>query len=285
MIPLQRRELILELLERKGTVSLVEVFESLPVSHMTVRRDIKKLEEDGRVVSVAGGITLPTRMEFDLAHRVKRQLRSDAKEAIAHSAAQRVRSGDHVFLDAGTTSLAIAHAVLQSDLAGSYVTNDLEVANFVAEHTKRDVYLIGGQMDRANLSTQGAGAADSLGRHNIDLAFVSTSSFDLRGLSVPSEAKLVFKEAILRVSRTCILATDSSKYGKIAPFRSVPLTSFAEIHTDSDLHESAVEGMRELGLRVVLSVPGSAGIAGSDVSAKAPQDSSKHSKSEQADKE
>lgn len=255
MIPLQRQEVILELVEEKGTVSLTEVLEALPVSHMTVRRDIKKLEEDGRVVSVQGGITLPVRMDLDLAHRIKRELHSDLKSGIARSVAARVGTGDHVFLDAGTTSLAIAHELLQRDVAGCYLTNDLEVGRFVAEHTTTKVYFVGGQIDAANLSTEGLGTAEAIDRHNIDLAIVSTSAFDLRGMSVISEAKLMVKEAIVRSSRTCILATDSSKYGKVAPLRGIPLTRFSEIHSDTNLHASAVSGIKELGLKIVLSDP------------------------------
>src|SRR5699024_7588717 len=103
--------------------------------HMTVRRDIKKLEERGRVVSVQGGITLPVRMDLDQAHRVKRELRRDLKQSIGVLSAARVKKRDYVFLDAGTTSLAIAREILKEDLPTAYVTNDLEVARFLAEHT------------------------------------------------------------------------------------------------------------------------------------------------------
>lgn len=252
MIPLQRQERILDLLEEKGTVSLAELFDSLPVSHMTVRRDIKKLEEDGRVVSVQGGITLPVRMELDLAHRVKRELRSELKQRIAALAAERVKERDHVFLDAGTTCLAIARELLKQDLPAAYVTNHLEIARYLADHTSKRIHFIGGKVDSANLSTEGYAAAASLGQHNIDLAFVSASSFDLRGMSVTSEEKLAFKEAILRVSRTCILATDSSKYGRLAPFRAAPLTRFAELHTDTGLNAMTVNAIQDMGLKVRL---------------------------------
>lgn len=253
MIPLQRQEHILALVEEKGTVSLAEIIDALSVSHMTVRRDIKKLEDEGRVVTVQGGITLPVRVDLDLAHRIKRELRSDVKSGIAQTAAERVREGDHVFLDAGTTTLAVAHEILRTDAPACYITNDLVIAGFLAENSRKRIHFIGGQVDAANLSTEGHSAAEALGRHNIDLAFISTSSFDLRGISVTSEDKLVVKEATMRVSRNSLLVTDSSKYGKVAPFRSAPLTRFSEIHCDKELSSTAVDGMKDLGVDVVLS--------------------------------
>lgn len=253
VIPLQRQEHILNLVERKGTVSLAEIIDALPVSHMTVRRDIKKLEEEGRVVTVHGGITLPVKVNLDLAHRIKRELRSEAKTGIAHGAAGRVREGDHIFLDAGTTTLAIAGEILKTDTPASYITNDLVIAGFLAEHSHKQIYFVGGRVDSANLSTEGYGAAEALGRHNIDLAFISTSSFDLRGISVTSEEKLVFKEAVIRGARQSLLVTDSSKYGKVAPFRAAALSRFSEVHCDDELSATAIEGMRGMGVDVVLS--------------------------------
>lgn len=252
MIPLQRQERILAILQEKGTVTLNELFESLPVSHMTVRRDIKKLEEKGRVVSVQGGITLPVRLELDLAHRVKRELHSDLKSQIASLAAQRANERDHVFLDAGTTCLAIARELTKRDLPRAYVTNDLEIARYLADNTSKQIHFVGGAVDAANLSTEGYGAAQALSRHNVDLAYVSTSSFDLRGMSVTSEEKLVFKEAILSVSRRLMLATDSTKYGRVAPFHALPLTEFDEITTDSHLNVAAVNAIRDMGVKVQL---------------------------------
>lgn len=54
MIPVERQQQILHLLAERGAVSITELTERLQVSHMTIRRDIQKLEEQGRVLSVSG---------------------------------------------------------------------------------------------------------------------------------------------------------------------------------------------------------------------------------------
>ena len=108
MIPVERQQQILHLLAERGAVSITELTERLQVSHLTIRRDIQKLEEQGRVLSVSGGVSLSERIKSEPSHATKRSLMQEAKLAIAHSAAAQVAAGSSVYLDAGTTSLELA---------------------------------------------------------------------------------------------------------------------------------------------------------------------------------
>lgn len=94
--------------------------------------------------------------------------------------------------------------------------------------------------------------AAELGEFNIDLAFVSASSFDLRGLSVPTDAKSVVKRAIIANSSRSYLATDSSKYGRVAAFKALALDAFDGILSDEDLPEAAREHAQQHGLELLL---------------------------------
>ncbi len=102
------------------------------------------------------------------------------------------------------------------------------------------------------MSTQGPITAAELGEFNIDLAFVSASSFDLRGLSVPTDAKSVVKRAIIGNSSRSYLATDSTKYGKVAAFKAVPLDAFDGILSDAGLPEAARQHAQEHGIELML---------------------------------
>ncbi len=264
MIPDERRRRLLHLVEEQGSVSVAALTEELGVSHMTVRRDIKMLEEDGRLVSVAGGVAKPARLALDATHQAKLGIRTEEKERIAARAAELVRPGDLVYLDAGTTMLALARRLVRdageapdggtggSAAALDVVTNDLAVAAAVGEHPRGRVHLLGGTLDSGNMSTQGPITADGLAEFNIDLAFVSASSFDLRGLSVPTDAKSVVKRAIIANSSRSYLATDSTKYGKVAAFRAIPLDAFDGILSDEGLPEAARRHAQEHGIELML---------------------------------
>lgn len=252
MIPLERRRRILAVLEERGTASISDLCELLDVSHMTVRRDIGALEELGRVTSVPGGVSLPARLVLDQSHAVKTGIRREEKTALAQQAASMVGPGEVVMLDAGTTTLALARALAdRTDL--TFVTNDLAIATYLSEHAAgEDLYLAAGRVDRANLSTEGAQVAAAIAEYTIDIAFLSTSSFDLRGMSVPTEAKKVVKRAIIENSTRTVLLTDSSKYGKVAALRAARLSELDAVVTDTGLPELARTAIGQQDVPLVL---------------------------------
>lgn len=251
MIPLERQRSILRQLEQQPSVSIADLVQELDVSHMTVRRDIRRLEELGKVISVPGGVSRPERLALDLSHEVKEGLQPAAKQAIARKAAGQVQPGNVVFLDAGTTTLAIARELAEVPQL-VIVTNDLAIALAVCESGNSQLYFVGGSVDKSNQSSQGSTAAAQIAQFNVDVAFVSTSSFDLRGISVPSDAKQAVKKAIRAGAVRTILASDSSKYGRVASLQALKLTDFDAIICDDELPESAAEGIRDLGVSLVL---------------------------------
>lgn len=251
MIPLERQRSILEILAEHGSVNVNYLVAALGVSHMTVRRDIHRLEELGRVVSVAGGVSRPERLALDRSHAVKEGLQQAEKLAIAEASTGQVQPGDVVFLDAGTTTLAIARGLAaMPNLV--FITNDLSIALNLSERSSNELYFAGGALDRANLSSDGLLTARMIAHFNVDVAFMSTSSFDLRGTSVPTDAKLAVKRAIKDAAARTILASDSSKYGRVASLQALKLTDLDAIITDSALPDSAVERIRKLGIPLTL---------------------------------
>lgn len=253
MIPDERRRRLLHLVEDQGSTSIAVLTEELGVSHMTIRRDVKLLEESGRLVSVTGGVAMPSRLTLDAPHRDKLSQHPEEKKQVAARAAQLITPGNLIYLDAGTTTLALAHYLVRhhhQDL--DVVTNDLEVAAAAGMHPRARVHVLGGRLDAKNMSTDGPLAAAELAEFNIDVAFISASSFDLRGLSVPSQEKAVVKRAIVEHSARSFLATDASKYGRVAAFKALGLDSFDGIISDDALPQPAQEKAQELGVELLL---------------------------------
>ena len=112
MIPVERRQIILEMVAEKGIVSIAELTDRMNVSHMTIRRDLQKLEQQGAVVLVSGGVQSPGRVAHEPSHQVKTALAMTQKAAIGKLAASLVQPGSCIYLDAGTTTLAIAQHLI-----------------------------------------------------------------------------------------------------------------------------------------------------------------------------
>ncbi|TQN31195.1 DeoR family transcriptional regulator [Haloactinospora alba] len=253
MIPDQRREHILKLLQERHVLSINELTSMLSVSHMTVRRDIQALENDGRVLSVTGGVRLAARLKSEPSYLAKAQLEVPAKRAISKAASELVRENFTIFLDAGTTALQMV-PMLTEKVGLTVVTNDFNVVGHLMEYPGIELIHTGGVVSHADHSSVGQFTADFLRRVNVDLAFIASSSWDVeRGSTTPSEQKVVAKQQLLRIASKSVLTVDSTKYGKFGTFRVANLEEFDLIITDDRLSQSAAEAIqsRDIQLRTV----------------------------------
>lgn len=248
MIPIERQQKILQFINNNGIASIQFLADKLNVSHMTIRRDIQKLEDEGRISLVSGGAQSIERLAAELPHIDKSILFHNEKLAIGTLAAKLISTHTTVYLDAGTTTLEIAHQIVdRNDLL--VITNDFVIAHYLSNFGKCDLIHIGGSVCKENFSTTGSLAAEFLKNLSIDIAFISTSSWSLKGLTTPNENKIPVKKAILQSSKQNILVTDSSKYGKVATFFVCPLTVFDQIIFDNGLFENVQEALKGLGIK------------------------------------
>ena len=161
-----------------------------------------------------------------------------AGQAISALAASHIAKNSCIYLDAGTTTLALARAILdRNDL--QVVTNDFEITQLLIDASQCGVIHTGGTLCRENRSCVGESAARTLRHLAIDTAFISASGWDSRGIFTPDENKVTVKETVSQVSARSILLCDSSKYNQVATFMALPLTRFTTIITDRHLSDAA----------------------------------------------
>jgi DeoR/GlpR family transcriptional regulator of sugar metabolism len=250
MIPSERRDFIYRYVHEYQLATIVALAELMSVSHMTVRRDIHQLEEEGKVISVSGGVRLSDALRQELAYKEKAQLHHRQKRAIGKYAAELVEDGQVVYLDAGTTSFEIARQLAER-FNLTVVTNDFSIIQHLMNRPQLNLFHTGGRIDQRNYSCVGSCAAMLLRTLNIDVAFISTSSWDLEhGLSTPHEEKVLVKQALLDVARRKVLVSDSSKYGKYGMFRVCPLTALDDIICDAALPPETQQQLQERGVRL-----------------------------------
>ena len=258
MIPAERQQFIRAALDAKGMVSFADIAEQLGVSHMTARRDMQELEKQGYVTLVSGGAQKVERIAAEPSHAEKRRLQYLEKTAIAQKAVSLITPGAAVYFDAGTTCLAIAEAVARrNDLRDSIlvVTNDFTVSTHLMLHTNCRLYHTGGEVLRSNQSCVGETTASMISRLNLDLAFLSTSSWNADWISTPTESKIAVKIAAVRASRRAFLVSDSTKYGKLGFFNIIKLQELDGIITDTGLPQSAQEQLVRSGINLMLAEP------------------------------
>ncbi|MBY5990920.1 DeoR/GlpR family DNA-binding transcription regulator [Ferrimonas balearica] len=234
MIPAERQRTILALLDKQEILTIAELTDRLGVSHMTVRRDIAKLEEKGQVFSVAGGVQRMQAVREEVGHLVKASQNLAIKQALGQACRDRVPPQSTVYLDAGTTLLEVAKSLADRDDL-MIITNDFFIAGYLAEHGRCELYHTGGRVDRDNHSCVGELSARFLRDLNIDIAFISASCWNPRGISSPSQDKVMVKRAIARVARQSLLVCDSSKFGRTGTFMAMETGEFDAIISDPGL--------------------------------------------------
>ena len=163
MLAEERFAQILALMAEKRTATVQELCEALNASESTIRRDLNELDRLGKVNKVHGGATLPD-SQFradEPTMAAKESLAVAEKRAIANAAAALITAEDFVYLDAGSTTLALARAVSGPALDAAYVTNGVAHARLLAQKGCR-VFLPGGLLRPQTEAIVGAPAVSSI---------------------------------------------------------------------------------------------------------------------------
>ncbi|MCW3158621.1 DeoR/GlpR family DNA-binding transcription regulator [Micropruina sonneratiae] len=254
MIPEQRQQEILRMLQGAGVLSTRELTDAMQVSHMTVRRDIAALESSGLVTPVQGGVRLVDRplKEPPRDRQLRSTLELPSKRAIAARAASMVTDDSVVFLDAGTTCEAVVpHLLTRSNL--TVVTNDFTTVAALSPHAHIDVIHTGGLVDHHRLSAHGPLGVAVVQQLAIDLYLMSAGAWAIaEGVTVPEADTALLKRAVLEVSHRSLLLADSTKLGAYERYRVAPLNRLDVVVTDDRISAEAVAGIRNLGPEVEL---------------------------------
>lgn len=133
------------------------------------------------------------------------------------------------------------------------VTNDFGIVQALIDAPHVTVIHTGGQLDHSNQSCVGSLAVATLRQVVTDIAFISTSSWDLRrGLTTPSALKVEVKQAAMQSASQVVLVASSSKYGTFSMYKIAGLEQFDMIISDDALTPAAADGIRKQGVELLL---------------------------------
>ncbi len=213
LLPQQRQALILARLEEGGCVLAAPLARELRTSEDTIRRDMRELAAAGLCRRVYGGVLPLEATPSSFSER--RETRAEAKQALAMAASALVQSGQLIFLDAGSTNLAIARALPETSL--TVVTNAPSIADVLFERGDIEVLTIGGRIDRRTGAALGAKAVADLLSYRPDLTFLGACTVAEDGIGAFDLEDAEFKRVLVQVSRTVAVAATADKLGAAAP--------------------------------------------------------------------
>ncbi|MEO0531775.1 MAG: DeoR/GlpR family DNA-binding transcription regulator [Planctomycetota bacterium] len=250
MIARQRQSEIYRDLQVSGAVSVNALAERFEVTDETIRRDLTKLAQGGRVVRTHGGAVLAESDLVEPPFDVRQSANVEAKRAIAARAAAMAMPGDIIAIDASTTGLELAKQLPDGsdEQPITVVSNGLDVVRWLADRPGINVISTGGEFDAAGVCFAGSIAETTLRQFSFRRAFLSCRALDtVRGASESCPAHAAVKRLMLDLAEESYLLADSSKFGQrgacyfAAPDRST------RIITDAGVEPTDVEQVTSAG--------------------------------------
>jgi DeoR family glycerol-3-phosphate regulon repressor len=204
------------------------------VTVQTIRRDLSDLADEGKLERVHGGAVLPSSVA-NIGYEDRRGLHDEAKDDIARRCARAISDGTSLFLNIGTSTEAVARALLHHQNI-MVVTNNLNVANILAANSDCQVIVVGGTLRRSDGGLVGNIAIDTIEQFKVDIAIIGCSALDEDGDLLDFDVQEVgVSKAIIRQARSTFLVADHSKFQRNAPVRIGSLRDITSIFTDKPL--------------------------------------------------
>ncbi len=252
MLSEERRREILELLRTHGRVLVRDLSKHFRTSQITIRKDLEHLHHDGHLERTHGG-ALPkeTGALVDSPLQEKARQHRQEKIRIAAAAAGKIRPGQVIILDSGTTTTAIARACRKIKNL-TIITNATNIAAELA-NSPVEVILTGGVLRQNSFSLVGPLAEESLRKLSADLLFLGVDGFDVRyGLTTPNLLEARVNRAMAESARRTVVVCDSSKFGKRSLSLIMPASSVHEAITDKNIAKHDLKALREADIEVTL---------------------------------
>lgn len=251
MLPDQRRQAILNLLERLGFASFAQLVEETGTSESTVRRDLENLERQGHARYTRGGAAYVGEKISNFDDRTGTAWRE--KMAIGKVAAGLIGSGESVLLDGGTTTLEVARNLVGKSL--QVATNSLPVVNLLATQPQIELLMIGGYLYPKTGVALGPLAIAGLAKIRVRRLVISVGGITPSGLFNSNTLLADTERAMLDVADEVVVVTDSSKLGRSALAHLCGLERVQRLVVDSGITDDWRTNLEQLGIEVLIADP------------------------------
>lgn len=249
MLVAERYEKIVQLVNERGSIRVTELSEQCQVTEETIRRDLDRLEQAGRLRRSHGGAVSVKEQQPETPYFEREIAFAEEKKRIAMEAVKFIEPQERILLDASTTAWYMAASM--PDMPVTVLTNSIKVAMELVGKEKIQVISTGGILAARSLSYVGPLAERSLDAYHVDKAFLSCKGLHLeRGISESNELQARIKQKMVGMADHVILLADSSKYGVQAFTHVADLHNIHMLITDAGLSPEEADQLEQRGISV-----------------------------------
>lgn len=257
----ERDQLILQALATTGFVSYRELERRLDASPATIRRDLTRLEETGRIARVHGGAKLPSsaappeRAGHLVGTPFEQSITQNlaAKQAIGRAAAELCEPGEGIMIDGGTTTLQMCPHLAGKGL--QVLTNSLHIVNALLPQPETRVLLPSGSVFREQNIVLAPAGEDSMPRFHAPRLFMGAAAVGPQGVMQQDVILVAAERRLIDRAEKVILLVDSSKFHSSSGDIVCSLGEVDVLITDPGIPQSMRDILRQTGVELVVVQP------------------------------
>lgn len=247
-----RHEYILAHLKRSEHISVIELCKDLNVSSVTIRKDLKQLEDSNLLFRTHGGATNKNPYIIDRNVLEKEKYNSKEKALISKQAVSYIEAHESIIIASGTTMHALADA-MDPNMELNVITSSLQVSMKLNQFPSVEVLQLPGTLRKSSISISGYYAEQILGDYFCSKLFLGVDGIDLTyGLSTTSGQEAKLNKAMIQSAQKVIVLADSSKFARKSFGRICAIDEIDMIITDKGITSYYREEIEKLGVKLII---------------------------------
>lgn len=248
----ERHQEILNLIKENEQVFIDDLSKTFNVSGVTIRKDLKLLEEKGLLFRTKGGASTKNTYALERSINEKELINADIKKAIAKAAFQLVKDHESIIIGSGTTVFQLTK-VLKPERPLTVITPALKVALELTDKPNIDILQLGGQIRPNSSSVAGTFAEYILDNLSAGIAFIGVDGIDpVFGASISNIAEAGLNQKIISIAQKVVILADHTKFGKRGIAKICDLKQIDYVITDSQSSTKTIHDLEEQGIQVII---------------------------------
>jgi DeoR family transcriptional regulator, aga operon transcriptional repressor len=247
-----RHQFILQRLHENGRVDIQELSDLMQVSGVTVRKDLKLLEERNLLFRTRGGGSVDNPYAVEKPINEKEFINVEQKKKIARAALPIISQTDSAIIGSGTTVFELARCLFPSRHL-TVITPALKVALELYNRPQVEVLQLGGLIHQSSASAAGSIAEYILENISCDILFLGVDGIDLDyGLTITNLTEASLNQKMIRLAQKVVILADSTKFGRRGLGRVCGLDQIHYIITDNGISYPLAAQLEEKGIKVII---------------------------------
>lgn len=244
--------MILDKLEKDGFVSVNDLSEEFQVSAVTIRKDLKLLE-DRNLLFRSHGRAIPSNPYIsDNRVEVKEKINANQKQLIAGAAKKTIQPNDTIIMASGTSVIEFARQIAEMENI-TVVSASLNTSLILSKNPKIEVIQLGGSVRPNSFSVIGPIGEKMLAEFSFTKLFLGVDGIDLDyGLTTTNAMEASLNKVMINAAQRIIVLADSSKFGRKGFGRICGLEEVDQIITDKGIDEKTRNRIIELGIDLMV---------------------------------